>query len=93
METKYRILYNDQKIVSVTEDQGTVYLGDGAGLMVLVDTKDNAKAMLEAIGINTAKIDNPFANDISVETTAPLVGLDLLDHMDQLTDPLAKYNL
>lgn len=86
MEIKYRILYDDQKVVNVTEDQGTVYLGDGSGLMVLVDTKENAKTMLSTIGINTSVIDGGSYMP-AVGLVPSVTGLDYLDQINRLTDP------
>ena len=86
MDKKYRILYNDKMVVDVLEDSGTTFIGNGSNLMVLVDTKENAKTMLGTIGINTDGIDgkNPVM-PITLEQTP--TGLDYLDQINKLADP------
>jgi hypothetical protein len=74
---KYRILYNEEKVIHVVEDYGTTLLGHGADLMVMVDTKENAKVMLESIGINTDRLYSS-----STET-----GIDYLDKINNFYDP------
>jgi len=80
-DQKYRILYNEQKVVDVLEDYGTTFLGTGAGLMVLVDTKENAKVMLESIGVNTDRLFNEYAGPVDA------TGIDYLDQINQSIDP------
>ena len=79
---KYRILYNEQRVVDVLEDYGTTFLGAGAGLMVLVDTKENAKVMLETIGINTDRLFHEWSN-VAPEP----IGIDYLDSINNRIDP------
>jgi len=89
-DTKYRILYTNERVVNVLEDIGTTFIGDGTGIMCMVDTKENAKLMLEAIGINTTRLFNESASPI---TESPLVGLDYINHLESIIDPLSVYNV
>jgi hypothetical protein len=82
---KYRILYNEKEVVSVLEDYGTTYIGAGTNLMVMVDTKENAKTMLEAIGVNIYKLFNE-----DVPNSPELIGIDYLDSINKSFDP---YNM
>ena len=51
---KYRIVYNDSTILEILANTNSVtYTSD----CVIVDTLENAKTALEAIGIDTTKID------------------------------------
>jgi hypothetical protein len=83
MDNKYRILYNDSAVVDVLEDYGTTFIGAGTNLMVLVDTKENAKIMLEAIGINTARL---FGEGL-VDVHQDLTGIDYLNNINDAIDP------
>ena len=89
-DTKYRILYTDERVVDVLEDLGTTYIGDGTGFMCMVDTKENAKLMLEAIGINTDRLFREYT-DVIAET--PLTGLDYINHLETIIDPLSVHNI
>jgi hypothetical protein len=79
---KYRILYNEQRVVQVLEDFGTTFIGAGTGYMVMVDTKENAKVMLESIGINTDGLFQEWSG-IAPEPT----GIDYLDSINNNIDP------
>ena len=57
-DKKYRILYNEKEVVDVLEDYGTTFIGHGTDLMVMVDTKENAKLMLESVNIGTERLFN-----------------------------------
>lgn len=86
MDKKYRILYNDKMVVDVLEDSGTTFIGNDSNLMVIVDTKENAKTMLETIGINTGTIDGKNSVMPIVLEQLP-TGLDYLDQLNKLADP------
>lgn len=83
---KYRILYNEEKVVQVVEDYGTTFLGRGANLMVMVDTKENAKIMLESIGINTDGLYEDSYKDELVSSSTE-TGIDYLDKINNFYDP------
>jgi hypothetical protein len=83
MDKKYRILYNEKAVVDVLEDSGTTFIGKDSNLMVLVDTKENAKTMLGTIGINTDVIDGYTF----IEPEPVSIGLDYLDQLNKLVDP------
>jgi len=76
---KYRILYNDNKVVDVLEDSGTTYIGAETEYMVMVDTKENAKIMLEAVNIDTFRLFNERADIIE---TPELTGFNDLNLQD-----------
>jgi hypothetical protein len=81
---KYRILYNNEMVISVLEDQGTTFLGDDTGLKILVDTLENAKTTLEAIGVNTRRL---FDNGNMSEPVESPTGIDYLDEINRSVDP------
>jgi len=83
---KYRILYNEQAVVDVLEDIGTTYLGANTGYMVMVDTKENAKVMLEAIGVNTSRLFSEGYYDLPIPED--LIGTDYLDSINNQIDPM-----
>jgi hypothetical protein len=83
-DKKYRILYNEEQVVDVLEDYGTTYIGAGTNYMVMVDTKENAKVMLESVGINTDRLFNEFISD--PEMSEP-TGIDYLDSINDSFDP------
>lgn len=83
---KYRILYNEEKVIQVVEDCGTTLLGHGADLMVMVDTKENAKVMLESIGINTDRLYSDSYKDELVSSSTE-TGIDYLDKINDFYDP------
>ena len=58
MDKKYRIIYTNEKVILVIEDEGVTYLGKNNGHMMMVDTLTNAKTVLGSIGVNTEEIDN-----------------------------------
>ena len=83
---KYRILYNEEKVIEVVEDCGTTLLGHGVDLMVMVDTKENAKIMLESIGINTDRLYRDSYKDGLVSSSTE-TGIDYLDKINNFYDP------
>lgn len=83
---KYRILYNEEKVVQVVEDYETTFLGHGANLMVVVDTKENAKIMLESIGINTDRLHSDAYKDELVSSSTE-TGIDYLDKINNFYNP------
>lgn len=76
-DKKYRILYNEKEVVDVLEDYGTTFIGHGTGLMVIVDTKENAKLMLESVNIGTDRL---FDKTYSSEKYG------MLNHLNSGTD-------
>lgn len=83
MDKKYRILYNEKMVIDVLEDYGTTFIGNESGLMVLVDTKENAKTMLEAIEVDTGRL---FDSSYRVLPETP-TGIDYLDSLNSSIDP------
>ena len=77
---KYRILYNEQRVVNVFEDYGTTFIGNGSSCKIVVDTIENAKTMLESIGVDTRRL---FNGSVFPET-----GIDYLDSIDRIIDPI-----
>lgn len=77
---KYRIIYNENKVIDVFEDHGTMFAGKNTGHMVIVDTIENAKIMLESIDIDTQNLHN--------KSFSPDIGIDYLDSIDQRIDPV-----
>lgn len=61
---KYLITHNEAEVISITEAHGgTLRVGTNA----VVTTLENAKNMLDAIGIDRSKIDL-FENELKRET-------------------------
>lgn len=83
MNQKYRILYNEKTVIDVLEDYGTTFIGAGSGLMAMVDTKENAKVMLDAIGVNTGRL----FNEGYMMDPEDLSGIDYLDSINNSVDP------
>ncbi len=73
---KYRVVYDENKVIGVFENTGTMFAGEGTGYMALVDTLENAKNMLNSIGIDT-------------QSLSPVIGIDYLDSIDQVIDPVS----
>ena len=74
-DKKYRILYNKQRVIDVQEDNGTTILGTDIDCMVIIDTKERAKALLESIGVDTYRLFNE-------------IGIDYLDSLERRIDPI-----
>lgn len=83
MDNKFRILYNEEMVIDVLEDYGTTFIGNESGIMVLVDTKENAKTMLEAIGVDTGRLFDPGYRTLP----EPPTGIDYLDSLNNSVDP------
>jgi hypothetical protein len=79
-DKKYRILYNKQRVIDVQEDNGTTILGTDIGCMVIIDTKESAKTLLESIGVDTYRL---FKEIASSE-----IGIDYLDSLERRIDPI-----
>jgi hypothetical protein len=79
-DKKYRILYNEQRVIDVQEDNGTRILGSDIDCMVIVDTKEGAKILLESIGVDTYRIFN--------EIESSEIGIDYLDSLERRIDPI-----
>ena len=77
---KYRILYNEQRVINVLENYGTTFIGNNSSCKIMVDTIKNAKIMLESIGVDTCKLFN--------DSVFPKIGIDLLDSIDRIIDPV-----
>jgi hypothetical protein len=77
---KYRILYNKQRVIDVQEDNGTTILDIDIGCMVIVDTKESAKTLLESIGVDTYRLFNEIASSE--------IGIDYLDSLERRIDPI-----
>lgn len=73
---KYRVLYDEDKVIGVFEDSGTMFAAQGTDIMVIVDTIQNAKIMLDSINVDTENLYNGN------------IGIDYLDSIDQIIDPV-----
>ena len=56
-DKKYRVLYNNEQVLVVTEDIGMTGIPENSGMFLLVDTLSNVKNMLNSINVNTQEID------------------------------------
>lgn len=77
---KYRVVYDEHQVIDVFEDYGTMFAGKNTGYLVMVDTIENAKIMLDSIDVDTKNLFNSFST--------PDIGIDYLDSIDQRIDPI-----
>ena len=82
---KYRVVYDERRVIDVFEDYGTMFAGKNTGHLVIVDTIENAKIMLDSIGIDTQNLFNRY---ISPDDVSQDIGIDYLDSIEQIIDPI-----